>query len=250
MPETLRLLSLNMECDKHYDTVMPLIALRTPDILCLQEVPIEFGELLSEVFGYQWEFKMRAFVPSRVSADTVLTEGMLIAWKPSLVLEHSTVHTYRAKEKHAVTPTPIHANDVDRSLIVTTLRHGEEVFRIGTTHFTWTPDGGASDEQHRDMDRLLDVLGQFHDEHGIMFSGDFNAPRGGEVFTRLSERYADHVPEHVTSTIDPKLHRAAGIEHVVDGLFSTPHYAARDVEVIDGISDHKAIFAVIEQCVR
>lgn len=247
---TLRLLSLNIERDEHYDTVLALIEERNPDVLCLQEVPKEFAERLSAELGYEWEFKLRAHVPSRVAPEVTLTEGMLIAWKPELTLRGVAVHTYRTKEERPITERPTHANDVDRSLVVATLNHQGETFRIGTTHFTWTPDGGPSEEQHRDMDRLLQALAEFHDETGIIFCGDFNAPRGGEIFARLNERYADHIPPHITSTIDPKLHRAPGIELVVDGLFSTAQYQAHNVEIIDGVSDHKAIFAVIRQSVR
>lgn len=247
---TLRLLSINIECDKHYDVVLALIAERNPDVLCLQEVPREFAERLGVECGYEWEFKLRAHVPSRIIPDMMLAEGMLVAWKPKLTLRGVTVHTYRKKEERPISEEPIGPNDVDRSLVVTTLDHQGQIFRMGTTHFTWTHDGGPSEEQHRDMDRLLDALTEFHDETGILFCGDFNAPRGGEIFARLNERYTDNIPPHITSTIDPKLHRAAGLEWVVDGLFSTAHYQVHNVEILEGISDHKAIFAVIGQSVR
>ena len=74
-----------------------------------------------------------------------------------------------------------------------------------------------------------------------MFCGDFNAPRGGEVFDQLASHYSDCVPPEITTTIDQELHRAKGLQYVVDSIFSTDQYRLEDVRVQSGVSDHCAL---------
>jgi hypothetical protein len=42
-------------------------------------------------------------------------------------------------------------------------------------------------------------------------------------------------------------HRAAPLELVVDTVFSTPEYRVVDIRVLEGISDHKGILALVER---
>jgi hypothetical protein len=134
----------------------------------------------------------------------------------------------------------------NRALAWVTLEHKGLEYRVGTIHHTWTPDGDVNDEQRHDTDALLAKLGEFPD---IVLCGDSNAARTlegglpGETFRRFAERYRDNIPADVISTIDPELHRSAPLDLVVDVLFSTPEYAIRNVEIIPGISDHRAIVA-------
>ena len=76
-----------------------------------------------------------------------------------------------------------------------------------------------------------------------MLCGDFNAPRGGEIFGLLAQKYKDNVPQKYTTSIDGILHRAGPLPFMVDGLFSTPGYTVSHVEMVCGISDHCALIA-------
>ncbi len=117
------------------------------------------------------------------------------------------------------------------------------LFRVGTTHFTWTPKSGLPDDfQRKDMTGLLSVLEPLGD---IILTGDFNAPRGGEIFGRLAERYTDTVPAHYTTSIDHKLHRSDPPELMIDGIFTSKGYTASNVEMVCGVSDHCALVATI-----
>ena len=168
---------------------------------------------------------------------------------PSFHFIKSTTHLYNKMQ-------PCFLQD-DRNegilpLLVVTLERGGVTHRFGVTHFTWTPDGGASDEQREDMGRMLAALAIYHDRDGIVFCGDFNAPRGGEIFAMMSDQYADHLPSHIMTTLDPELHRAP-LHHrnarAVDSIFSTKEYAIGGVEVVGGVSDHMALFAKVSKSV-
>ena len=79
----------------------------------------------------------------------------------------------------------------------------------------------------------------------LVLCGDFNAPRGGEIFTRLATQSRDNVPSHYVTSIDPKLHRAGPLQLMVDGLFSTDGYRLSEVVLHNGVSDHCTITAVV-----
>lgn len=117
-----------------------------------------------------------------------------------------------------------------------------ETFIIANTHGVWTQDGRVTPYQLRAIDRLLAGLGTIPK---LILCGDFNAPRGRQAWARIGQVYADNIPSEVTTTIDGGLHRAGYLLHVVDGIFSTPHYTVKDVRIISGLSDHCAIVAEI-----
>jgi endonuclease/exonuclease/phosphatase (EEP) superfamily protein YafD len=133
--------------------------------------------------------------------------------------------------------------DMSRAVIGVSVRSGSELLHIANTHFTWTPDGKASEQQRIDLPQLLKKLEQYPE---LILCGDFNAPRGEEIFSQLCEHFTDNLPADVVSTIDPKLHRTQGkFDLAVDTIFSTPGYQVKDVQVFEGISDHKAIVGTI-----
>lgn len=134
-----------------------------------------------------------------------------------------------------------------RAALLTDVDKGLAQFRFANLYFTWTPDGQASDYQRKDLQVLLNYFSMFSE---IILCGDFNAPRGREIFDKLSAVYTDNIPTDVLSTLDPQLHYAArvkGLQLVVDGLFTTSGYRARDIEVVSGVSDHCAVVATVSK---
>ena len=126
-------------------------------------------------------------------------------------------------------------------VVLATVALADARFTIGNTHFPWTPDGSASDDQREACDRLIGLLG----ERPVVLCGDFNAPRGGEIFSRLAAHWRDNIPARYTSSIDPNPHRAGRLPLMVDAAFSTDHYRVRNVAMHEGVSDHCAITADI-----
>lgn len=244
---SITLLDLNMYQDFHLDTVRALIDTRRPDVLCLQEAPEYFARELAEKFGYKYHFAPMANV-IRTEHTNQFFIGLILAWKPTLTQLDIEVSEYRKVESGNAN-WDISPNYPARLLLTATLSLGEEIFRIATTHFTWTPDGGASEEQRTDMKALLALLSQYEDEKGIIFCGDFNAPRGGEIFSMMSDRFTDHLPKDVVTTLDQTLHRAAPLLLAVDSMFSTKEYSVSEFELVEGVSDHKGLFAKVSKSV-
>jgi endonuclease/exonuclease/phosphatase (EEP) superfamily protein YafD len=116
---------------------------------------------------------------------------------------------------------------------------GGDTFTIGTIHFPWTDGGRTSDFQRTACDTLLRLLKGCR----LVLCGDFNAPRGREIFGRLAAQWTDHIPPMHATSIDPVLHRAGPLQLMVDGVFSTDDYSVSEVMLHQGVSDHCAVTA-------
>ena len=247
--DTLKLVSLNIELAKHLDLVRAFLEKEKPDIACLQEVheadlkdfskelemEAAFGPM--SLIGRGLEYTKPPFTPYGV--------GILSA----LPFQTVQLMYYRGDEerakKHVFDGT---SRDAPHILLHVNVKKGSASFTIGTTHFMWTPDGNANDLQRRDLRSLFAILRQIPD---IVLCGDFNAPRGKEIFNAIAERYKDNIPEHYTASIDVDLHRwgdrLRGEPLMVDGLFTTPQYRCSNVHLVGGVSDHLAIVAEVRR---
>jgi endonuclease/exonuclease/phosphatase family metal-dependent hydrolase len=241
----LHLVSVNIERAKHLERVLPFVEREKPHVLCLQEVLERDVPRFASLVGDHTHF-----------AGMTVLQGMDspsgIALISRYQLKDASVHYYRG--------LPGQIPVFDETSVDTKYRtermmflgaeviHGEKPFQIGTTHFTWTPDGKPDDYQRRDLAALIPIL---KDAGELVFAGDFNAPRGGEIFRALSKHWKDNIPPEYETSIDVELHRAGKTradelkDKMVDGLFTTPSHIASGVRLVSGVSDHMAIVADI-----
>lgn len=239
----LKIISLNIERNNHYGRFLPFLKKEAPVIVCLQEV------LDHDVERFDKELGIKGFfVPTVVAnkgpgaaalAKQYIKSGQGI-WT-SLPLENSGAIHYCGCEASA--RVTLESKHFHRILVWARLRVGGKPLTVLTTHFTWTPDGQPSGEQRQDMERFLEVLKAFPE---FVLSGDFNAPRGGEIWKKLAAVYTDNIPPQYKSSLDPDLHRKKGLVYMVDGLFTTPHVRASNTRLVGGVSDHMAIVSEVE----
>ena len=239
---SIKLISLNIEMNRHFERFVPFLKREQPDVVCLQEVSEFDFPKLKEVLQMEGRFEPMMRIVKARPERTLNTGTLGLAFFTRFPAQWFA--KYYSGDRSEIPPEQDDNQGVRGALFGATLDVGGMPFTIATTHFTWTPDGEASAEQRADVEALLDVLKEFPD---IAFCGDFNAPRGREIWERIASRYTDTIPREYTSSIDPVLHRAKGLAYVVDGLFTSPHYRARDVRLVEGVSDHKAIVAHIER---
>ncbi|HEY0683262.1 MAG TPA: endonuclease/exonuclease/phosphatase family protein [Steroidobacter sp.] len=234
----IKLLTLNIENSRHLARVCEVIAEHLPDIVCLQEVIETDCERLASS-GYDVKYALSG----RVLTESGAARNWGVATLSRVPVKRQLVSYYADDPRIRVLRVP---NDACRVLIVTELEHEGRPYRIATTHFTWSPDGRINDQQTADFARLDRVLSEY--PHYVL-CGDFNAPRGGEMFGKFTGRLGltDHLPASVTSTLDPKLHRVGTLNLAVDTIFSTAHYRVTRTRVLEGISDHKAILGLVER---
>jgi endonuclease/exonuclease/phosphatase family metal-dependent hydrolase len=145
------------------------------------------------------------------------------------------------------------ARTVKNGIVLASYTYENETYTIGTTHFTWTPDGATPNtEQVTDMDALLAYITK--KEPHIM-CGDFNIPRNqNPLYQKLVELYTDAIPHSYASSLDATLHRHGASpdkkqlfeSFMVDYVFTQPPYTAHDVRLVFGVSDHAAVVATLD----
>jgi endonuclease/exonuclease/phosphatase family metal-dependent hydrolase len=130
----------------------------------------------------------------------------------------------------------------NRAVLTIKVEYDNRLYCIATTHFTWTEGGQVTDLQRKDFDNMKNILDQANE---FVLMGDFNTPRGRDLYSELSRVYKDNIPLEIITTLDPTLHKVPSLEYVVDGIFSTKNYHVSNVSVVGGISDHKALIAQV-----
>ena len=236
----MRLVSLNVERSAHLQRFVPFLAEIAPDVACLQELNAGDIDTIRTATGLEHchFIAMGRILPQDehpfgvgILSRHVLHDAGTIVYAGGgdgeMVADRSSAESRVATLRYAVAHAHIAAGGFEA--------------KIATTHFPWTDGGRASDFQRQAVDRLIDAMGL----DPVIFCGDFNAPRGGPVFDRLAQHWSDRIPAVVTTSIDPLLHRAGALEFMVDGLFTTPDFAADDVQLHSGVSDHQAITATL-----
>ncbi len=238
----MKLISVNIEGNKHLHRVIPFVRIEKPDVICVQEI------LLEDFTFFGLEVGMKGyFVP--MVYDTFSHAGKLMGLGIFSKYEMKDIlkQYYAGSEEQVTVMDPHMGYDthllVQCAVLSCVIEINDVKFKVATTHAAWTPNGEVTDYQLRDIDSMflaLDKIGQF------ILAGDFNAPRGRAAFAKLAERYKDNIPEKYTTSLDQELHRVPGLQRMVDGLFTTPTYVAKNVRLISGVSDHMAIVADIE----
>lgn len=236
----IKLVTANIEGDKHFDRVFPFLSKQAADVVCLQEVFEADLHLFTEKLGGSIFFAplTKMTLEHQNSHAPRGLWGVAIWLRDGLVADDVKTHYYRGDATQALQSADP-GMGACRAVLVASCNTGAANYTIATTHFTWTPDGEADDRQRADYNNLMEYLENTPD---LILCGDFNAPRGGEVFTAFTSRFTDNLPSNIDSTIDPVLHRLKDtVRTVVDTVFSTDGYRVENVVVYDGVSDHKAI---------
>lgn len=249
----LKLVSLNVEWDRHMETVIPFLESEKPDVACILELLDADIPRLEEALG------AKCFFTPTILQDTPrgqVKEGIGIFSRTGFSDVRAAQYAGTSGELALYSHDPADwGAGLEKSMLVGTAVEKDGVpYRILATHFTWTKDGEANERQRDDLKRLRAELSK---EREFVLCGDFNAPRGKEIFSELASRYRDNIPVRYNTSLDAHLHRV-GAEvfkeqkmdtYMVDGCFTTPAYRAHNVHLVFGISDHAAVVAEIEKAV-
>jgi endonuclease/exonuclease/phosphatase family metal-dependent hydrolase len=246
----IKLVCLNVERSKHLDRIMPFLEAENADVICLQEV-VETDIPLFEKYAGACVVNARTCIHEGDEPEKGDIIDCNVIFTRHDVLTSDTIFYAgdpTTLPRQTVTKEGAPRTEPNRLLSFIRIQKESETFCIANTHFTWSSRGLATELQRTDMQALLETLPQIG---GFVLCGDFNAPRGGEIFAMLADKYKDEIPERYKTSIDVNLHRAGHLpseqmdQKMVDGLFSTPEYAVSDVELHSGVSDHMAITATI-----
>lgn len=242
----LKLISLNVEGDNHYERIFPFFIAQQPDVICLQEFFLEDLPLFEDKLSMHG-YGVGMWMCAQENTARIATRGLMgVAIFSKQPLNNPRHYWYAGNGQRILDlfSPEIGPEKVSRALLVGEIVDNNQTYRIATTHFTWSPGGSVTPTQEQHLEALLPILAEVEP---FILCGDFNAPRGKAIFQALASRYTDNIPPQITTTMDQHLHRMPGLQFVVDVLFTSPSYVTSDVQVVDGVSDHCAIVATITQ---
>jgi len=242
----MKLLQCNIEGRKHITAIKNFISLHNPDVICLQEADEKIITVLKSS-GYTISFMP---ILKRSILEGLIDEGVVLAARNMKNIEEK--YYYFPLGGITVQDSARHRATTAHGYIMADCVVGTEIFRVCTTHFTWTARGDiASEHQKEDMKSLLSELTT---QPPHILCGDFNIPRGfNPLYQDLARQYVDTIPKHFTSSLDKTFHRMGGVasrshlfsHYMVDYIFTKPPYRAENVELIFGVSDHAAVVAEV-----
>jgi exonuclease III len=253
MPD-LKIITLNVERDRHWHEIIPFLQREMPEVLCLQEVFEEDAKMLASRFGYDYIHIPITRIPHDL--DPGGPPGLV---GPSLFSKLPLKNKDRAYYYEAAQEIQLYrgGTEIDKRATIhegiawgTVEKEGVD-FKIASLHFTWTHNGLPNKDQERDIASLFKILDKMPE---LLLCGDFNVPRGyNHIYDQLTARYKDNIPKEIETTLDISKHRVGKdpvegpriAKYVVDYIFSTPEYKVSEVRVIYGISDHAAIAAKV-----
>lgn len=242
----LQLASINIERNRHLARVATFLRAHAADVLCLQEIVADDLALFRDGLGYRHQL----YVPMcrYPDHDQLRSTGIGILSRHAFAATEVLLYAGHGSGRDVVNRTSAETRfeTCRYSVAIADIGFGGDTFTIGTTHFPWTDGARVTDFQRTACDALLHRL----QGRPLVLCGDFNAPRGNEIFSRLAARWIDHIPPTYTTSIDPVLHRAGPLQVMVDGAFSTADYSVREVKLHQGVSDHCAITCTIGKRVR
>jgi endonuclease/exonuclease/phosphatase family metal-dependent hydrolase len=238
-PASIKIISLNIEQDRHLDRVIPFILQQQAEIVLLQEV---FEANIAEL---ETSLKMKSiFLPLTYLKTDSGYRKLGVAIYSRLPFLQSDSYFYRGDINKLPYITSKEPDKMARALLTAEIAKGSAKFTCVNTHFTWSPNGTPNEDQKRDLDLMLKKLNDYPE---FILAGDFNTPRGKIIYDTMSAKYQDNIPPDVVSTLDRDLHIAGHLDLVVDGLFTTPGYFVNHIEVIGGVSDHCAIVVSVSK---
>lgn len=230
---SLKLITVNVEQDKHFNKLISFLELEDADIVFLMEVYRDNIAILSGSKYPYSEFIPNARVGTREWGVAVMSKLPIL----------DKDRYYCGELNNRDMPEQGIETHLPAVLMIKVEKEGK-VWQLGGTHFSWTPHGTSDQRQKDHFKNLVSYLKQ---KGELVIMGDFNIARGrNELYEELCKEYKDNIPTDVISTIDEELHRVnmtnpGKLSLVVDYAWSTKRYLVKDVEVKSGVSDHKAI---------
>src|SRR3989344_4059074 len=170
MSVPLKLVSLNIEKDRHLDRITPFLSEQMPDVFCAQEVYESSIPIIAEALSDA----AYVYVPmtGRPKESPPQMQGVAIFSRPSIKAQSVRYYVGRPDTvPDSDDKDPSTYNASNRMVVLCDIEKEGHVFRIGTTHFTWSERGKRTDKQLHDMKELLKVSGSLDE---FILCGDFN----------------------------------------------------------------------------
>jgi exonuclease III len=241
----MKIISLNMEGDKHIDKIIKLLEKEKADIVCFSEIFEEDIKFLTPLIDIPYIFAHECYRQSMVKNNAdIKTFGVAIfskniTWSNIfyVVGNHNLIPKFQKSANLEEKPHELYV-----PAITVKIQFNNKEYFITNTHLVVTEKGESTDYSFEQATKLVNYLKEYPE---MIICGDFNSPRGGGVFDYFCKFYKDNIPNKYKTSLDQNLHRVKKLKFMVDVLFSTKNYTVENVKLVDGVSDHMAVIAQI-----
>lgn len=232
----------NLPPSWRFDRILDFIYHEAPEVVLLQEVYEGSLDRIRNALGGQIIFSRMCVLSLTDREEDAEGWGVAIGSRQHLSdIKEDYYHGGREDSDTVVLNNGLQSTS---SLLQATLAVGSARFNFGTTHFTWHNKAEPSDEQLADFKKLAVLLDKVPD---VVLTGDFNSPRGSMIFDSVAKKYRDNIPADVETTFDTTVRPGATWKLVVDGFFTSKHYRADKVRMVQGLSDHQGILGEVHK---
>lgn len=239
--DSMTVVSLNIEHDKHLNKIIPVVNDIRPDVCCFQEVLLSNVPKLSSDLDLPYSYYLPFANGSKTKSWNIAPDDQWgTLFLSQVAFQDKGFYCYAGD---AATIPEINGNPNSVRRAIAWIKISK--FTLLQTHFTWTPVhfGDVTPEQSTDFAKLLAGLDKF--PSGVL-CGDLNSPRGKGIWSQLADRFTDYTPPEIVTTIDPKLHRAGDLKIVVDCVFGWGNHVVTDIKLLIGVSDHHGFKFVVK----
>jgi len=241
----MKLISINIECNKHTERVFNFLRKEKADVICIQELLEEEFEMYKKELSLEGVFQPWNYFRSPSYKELIGKKQGVAIFTKKIIKSGSTF--YAGQKENILKSFDEYMSDEkfqkNKAFIWAEIKDANGTsFKFITTQLPVTKEGEVTPYQLEVINSMLHHLESFGE---FVLCGDMNAPRGHQSFTLIAEKYKDNIPLEYKTSIDQNLHKVKGIQFMVDGLFTTPLYKASSVRLQDGISDHMAVIADI-----
>ncbi len=236
----MKIVNINVERNKHLKTVIPFLQKENPETVCFQEIMEKLVFKIASNLNMHVTFVPFAVLDGWEEGVTGDKWGIAVLTKR----QHNVfgIHYYQGTSDIKVFKeeqwTDKSHESISRAVLVVEVHDQDSKIVIGTTHFTYTPNGEPDNWQRESLKKLLEALTPYKN---LILCGDFNIPKNTEMYHEMNKYFIDNIPDKYKTSLDPELHRVRGLEYMVDYLWSRGSFKADDVRLRFGVSDHCAI---------
>jgi len=259
MVKDMKILHLNIERDKHVKKVRKLLDGENPDVACFCEIYEKDAGRMASDFGYGFVFSPLVRTESGGLLGYAILSKVRILEASDIRYDDATsikIPRVDPAQEMADGNRPENRFSYYYSVLSASLKGG---LTVATTHFPVTDHSTPGLEDHvfdemqdvKEVVKTGNIFGKFLEiirelPSPLVFTADLNNARGEYMYDALAHELVDLVPRGIESTLDPELHRKKGLKLVVDTIMASPDVKVWDVNIREGVSDHKALVAELE----
>ncbi len=264
----IKIIHLNIERSKHVREIIKLIQKEEPDVLCFEEAMYKDVKKIAFDFSYNLAFAPLLVLENQAEekeaeGSAILSKFLISDVEKYKYNDQQTKDILVRREDQVISKKGVRPQDrflYNYTLLNVSIKDNKgKTINIATTHFPVVDHQSPGLPSHK-LNSLKDIDNLEHSDiylenlisklrkinNPLIFTADLNNARGEYVYDQLAHELIDIVPQSVTSTIDPNLHRRSDLKLVVDTIMISPDIKVKKFSVLDNISDHKALLAQLE----